>query len=105
MIKKHIARITDTMLGYEDHGIFTLSLGLDYGNGSHQGAGLKALGGEYTDKEIQGILNVCKVRKWEDLVGRTVYAYADHRKVYALEQLPIDGTERHKFDEDFLGWE
>lgn len=99
-IVKRVARITDTELGFEDHGILTVLLRLDYG-GSGQGAGLKALGGESLEKEIRGILRVTKVNHWESVKGRTLYAYANHARVYAIEQLEIDGDEFYAFDDSF----
>jgi len=69
------AKITSTFLGFEDHGIFTYILYLDYG-GSGQGAGLIALGGEFTDNHIRGILKTLEVESWEDLPGRHIRAEA-----------------------------
>lgn len=81
------ARIEDTFLGYEDHGIFTAWLSLDFG-GSVQGAGTYILdspedadSGKYTrvgtayghDWIIQ-ILRVVGVDRWEALQGKRVYA-------------------------------
>lgn len=65
------AKIESTMLGIEDHGIFTFMIHLDYG-GSGQGFGGYALGGEYTDKLIRRVLKVVGVEKWEDLKGKYV---------------------------------
>lgn len=70
------AKITDTMLGYEDHGIFTCMLYLDYG-GSCQGFGGYQLGKEYTDKHIQGIMKAVGVDKWEKLKGQMVRVKRD----------------------------
>ena len=33
--------------------------------------------------------------------GRTLYAYANHARVYAIEQLEIDGDEFYAFDDSF----
>lgn len=102
-IEKRVAKIKSTMLGFEDHGIFTYMLQLDYG-GSSQGAGGYVLGGDYTDRLLKGILSACGVSSWEKLPGRTVYAYADFGKVYALEPLPTENGKRFAIDETFEGW-
>lgn len=103
MIEKRVAKITKTFLGYEDHGIFTFALTLDYG-GSGQGAGHIVLGDEHTDRFIKGVLSACGVDSWEQIPGRTLYAYADHGKVYALEPLPTEPGERFALDDTFTQW-
>ncbi len=82
------ARITSTMLGYEDHNIFTFVLNLDYG-GTGQGAGLIALDAPVPREPgtwqsphrvataagmqmIMDVLNTLEVRKWEDLPGKYI---------------------------------
>lgn len=69
-MKKEIknAIIQDTMLGFEDHGIFTCMIYLDYG-GSVQGYGGYSLGGEFTNQVIKGILKALDVDIWESLKG------------------------------------
>lgn len=93
------ALIDSTMLGFEDHGIFTFSLGLDYG-GTHQGAGLLCLsGGDPTTYMESGIellaatLKVVGVEQWEKLKGRSVVALFDTDEWSA----PVRGLE------NFLG--
>lgn len=91
------ARITRTMLGFEDHGFLTYFLYLDYG-GSMQGAGGLTLGTRdrdsngHLDRHIKGILSVCGVSEWENLTGRQILALANHGKVFALRSLPTDGN-------------
>jgi hypothetical protein len=75
------AKITDTFLGWEDHGIFTFMLGLDYG-GVHQGAGQLCLGNDKgvharTGELISAILRTVGVDQWEKLPGRYVIAICD----------------------------
>jgi hypothetical protein len=76
------AKIESTMLGFEDHGIFTCLLYLDYG-GSSQGFGQHCLASEhpkdkatypfnYGANYIMGILKAVGVEKWEDLEGKYV---------------------------------
>lgn len=74
------ATIKSTMLGYEDHGILTIFLNLDYGD-SGQGFGGYALdefikGADAriptvaVGKWIKGLLDVVGVEKWEALKGQ-----------------------------------
>ena len=66
------AKIVGTMLGLEDHGIFTYMIDLDYGGSSGQGFGGYSLGGEYTNKVILGIMKTVGVETWEKLRGNYV---------------------------------
>lgn len=104
-IQKRVAKIRSTFLGYESHGIFTFSLTLDYGNGSMQDAGGYILTAEgEANHFISGVLGACSVRSWEEIPGRTVFAYSDHSKVHALEPLPTEGGVRFAFDKTFSDW-
>lgn len=78
------ALIESTMFGWEDHGILTFSLGLDYG-GTHQAAGCLSLsGGKPTSYAYRGlelladILRVVGVDEWEKLKGQPVVALFDN---------------------------
>jgi hypothetical protein len=107
--ERRIAKIDETMLGWEDHGIFTCVVGLDYG-GSHQGAGMYML--DTFDKKadrrvgtaegtefLMRFLRACGVDRWERLKGRTVYAVATHTKVLAIEPLPTEPGVEFWFDD------
>ena len=74
------AKIESTHLGFEDHGIMTFWITLNYG-GSHQGFGGYALDNPQDGKRVptvlvghavQRILKVVGVSKWEDLKGKYV---------------------------------
>ncbi len=65
------ATIKEVKLGFEDHGILTSYVILDYG-GSGQGLGGFCLGGEYTDYWVRGILESLELKDWNDLVGTNV---------------------------------
>lgn len=97
------AKITYTHLGYEDHGIMTFYLGLDYG-GSGQAAGgyalddrdpLKDIDGIFLGRKatkifgltVQAILNTLELQKWEDLPGTHIRVKADDGKVYEIGHL------------------
>lgn len=94
-----MAKVDSLNLGYEDHGIFTAIIGLDYGTGGHQGAGLFALD-EYdeasderhgTAQGLEFVIRCCKafgVRAWEDIKGRDILAHASMGKVYGFEPMP-----------------
>jgi hypothetical protein len=76
------AKITSTMLGFEDHGILTCMLHLDYG-GMNQGFGgysLKYYGIEFIEK----VLRAVGVETWEELRGKHVRVEADNLKVYRI---------------------
>lgn len=88
------ATITSTMLGWEDHGIFTFVLHLDYG-GSGQGAGYRSLDtfDKARDKRVgtafglslmMRLLKVVGVRKWEDLKGKHIRVKSGHANVSAV---------------------
>lgn len=65
------ARITNTFLGFEDHGIFTAYLSVDFGD-SASGIGNYNLGPVNEDaaaKFLMGILNACDVTNWEKIKG------------------------------------
>ena len=66
------AKIFDTMLGIEDHGIMTAFVYLDYG-GSRQGFGGYALAsGESMHLFVKNVLKIAGTDKWESLKGKVV---------------------------------
>lgn len=101
--ERKIAKIVHTSLEIEDHGCLIAWLHLDYG-GSGQGAGGHVLWTEthrsgYGADFIARLLNACGVRKWENLVGRTVYVTCDYAKVHSVEPLPTEPGEAFNFAE------
>lgn len=75
-LREYNAKITDTFLGIEDHGIFTFCLYLYYDH-AHQGYGHYALeecgkGYPYSADVIKQILKIVGVTKWEDLVNKLI---------------------------------
>lgn len=88
------ARITDCFLGFEDHGIFTFLLRLDYGGGG-QGFGNYALD-EWSEKDgkrvgsavgcslIMELFTTLGVTHWGALRNLPVRVRASHSKVYAI---------------------
>lgn len=118
-MRKDIAKITSTMLGYEGHGILTVNLQVDYG-GSTQGIGGYALdryrkgdafagsrvGTAYGMEFIIRTMRACGVEKWEDVKGRTIFVLQDLPEgssalgtsaVVGIENLPTEKGERFLF--------
>jgi hypothetical protein len=69
---RELGIIRRTMLGFEDHGLLSFWLELDFG-GTGQGFGGYCLGGTFTDACVRRILKAVGVEKWEDLVGKQVW--------------------------------
>ena len=97
------ARIQGTMLGTEDHGIFTCTVTLDYG-GSGQSFGGYGLdqpihrGGKFVCRQgtawgmefIKRVLKAIGAGKWEDLPGTHCRVMADYGKVHAIGHIIKD---------------
>ena len=86
------ARITSTMLGIEDHGIFTAVVQLE-GNGWSQGFGTYCYGAALKASPAQAmsalrfIQEVCRIAgvdSWEKLPGKYVRMEFDNCKVYRI---------------------
>jgi hypothetical protein len=102
MTEPQIAKIADTFLGREDHGILTAYLTVDYG-GAQQ-----SVGGYFFDEPdpankrrrrglaqcadfIAAALACCDVDSWEKLKGRTVYVrFDDNRRPVGMAPLPTE---------------
>lgn len=95
------ARIVSTKFGFEDHGVFTFYLCLDYGDAMIQSAGGYCLD-EHDDKTktrrgdpraielISRILAVAGVKEWEQLPGKFIRVRQDHSTVYAIGHMLKD---------------
>lgn len=86
------ARIESTMLGYEDHGIPTCGLTLDYGGAAQSFGGydLRVWGIRF----IMETLDAVGASEWNDLTGMNCRVRADHGRVYAIGHI----VEDHWFD-------
>jgi hypothetical protein len=88
-MNERIAKIESTMLGREDHGIWTAFLFVSYG-GSSQGIGgycfdgpihdddgkfLRRAGGAFGMEWIMRATEACGVDSWEEMRGRTILVY------------------------------
>lgn len=103
---ERIAKITDTFLGYEDHGILTCTLDLHYGGGVSQGTPGMFLDLPPATNDIKaprrpsvtfgafvaGVLSACGVRAWSEVKGRTVIALINptNSMVAGLRPLPTE---------------
>ena len=94
------AKIESTMLGFEDHGVFTCFIYLDYG-GAGQGFGGYTLHTDHSDERegviknygtefISRILKVVGVEKWEQLPGKHIRVKAEHNKIHAIGNILKD---------------
>jgi hypothetical protein len=91
-----LAKIEKTSLGYEDHGILTAWIYLDY-DGVGQGAGGYYFAGSKPTIEglafgmlwVKDFIDTVGVDSWENLVGKQVYAHASYSKVYGIERGPF----------------
>jgi hypothetical protein len=97
---REIAKIERTYLGFEDHGILTGMLHVNYG-AAGQGIGgytIKSVAGDYLHRTIKA----CGVNAWEELTGRTIYVLTDaSRRVVGIENLPTERGERFIFADVF----
>ena len=99
---REVAKIRRTSLGFEDHGILTAYLHVDFG-GSGQGLGGYNLTGAACAKFVAGTLKALDVTDWKDLTGRYLYVLRDEQqRVVGIENLPTDKGERFLFA-DALG--
>ncbi len=95
------ATIDGATLSKADHGVLSSFVGLDYGNGGHQGFGGYTLylpkdfkhhgiADGYAGHWIWRVMEIAGVDRWDDLVGKTVRAKADHTKVHAIGHITKD---------------
>lgn len=90
------AVIVSTSISNADYGLLSFWIGLDYG-GSSQGFGGWSLynpdfpgSANYAGLAIWRILEIVGVKKWEDLVGRTVRVRANRERVEAIGNVLVD---------------
>jgi hypothetical protein len=82
-------KITSTMLGFEDHGILTASITIDFGH-SRQGFGGYSLGETYTDQWVRGVIKAVGVQSWEELVGTFVRVKTKDRLITSIGHIIED---------------
>lgn len=88
-----LGKITNTFLGYEDHGIFTFTIYLEFG-GSGQAFGNYGLSEKneagrvispIAGEVITGILGAVGVSNWEDLIGKVVFVERENGIIRSIE--------------------
>lgn len=95
------AEISGTMLGREDHGIFTYMIQLDYGDSSGQGFGGYVLDGydETTSgrngtvfgcEAIFKLLDILEVVSWEQLKGTPCRVQSDFSHIHRIGNFKKD---------------
>lgn len=114
-LHREIAKIRSASLGFEDHGVLTTMIQLDYGCLS-QTIGTYCLSSvDEPDKPavaipramdfIIRVLRACGVDRWEQLPGRTIFTLwsGDHMPLntmpVGIENLPTEKGERFLFAE------
>lgn len=93
---REIGKIRRTQLGFEDHGIMTAMLDIDYGDSSQSigGYSLDSSCGPAMALFVEGILRATGVDFWEKVVGRTVFVLSVDRRAVGIEPLPTEkGTQ------------
>lgn len=114
-ITERIAKITQADLGWEDHGILTTFIQLDYGTaGGSQGAAgysfdRSPLDGRYERAArigtafgmtfVMRLMDAAGVDRWSKMKGRTVIAIVDDGMVRGLKPLPTEPGVEFRFDE------
>lgn len=90
-----LARVKDTMLGFEDHGIFTFAIHLEYYSapeeingrfyvGRQSGGQAAGLRGGDVQGMVSEILKAVGVSEWDHLKGKMVWALSTNSGVYGL---------------------
>lgn len=93
-------KITNTRLGYEDHGILTVSITTE-AESRGQGFGGYALDAYVKDKDrrvgtdygmefVIKIMNTLEVENWEDVKGQFIRIDASHTKIHGIGHLLKD---------------
>lgn len=99
-IERKNAVITSTSLGAEDHGIFTVSLCLEYESGvqcfggyamdSYDKIKKRRVGTAYGLEFIKRVMDTVGVTEWSQLAGKHIRAEAEHIKVHAIGHIVKD---------------
>lgn len=99
---KQTGKITDAFLGFEDHGILTAALTIDYG-GSGQTIGNYNLSGDsgFGAAFIAHLLRAAGVQKWSELKGRVIVVLQHEAfgPAAGIENLPFEKGETFVFEE------
>lgn len=98
---REIAKVESTMLGFEDHGMLTGYLHVNYGGLAQGVGGYQLL--DVAGRWLIGVLRACGVTSWEQVKGRTIYVLKDPdtRRVEGIEPLPTEPGTRFIFADMF----
>lgn len=94
------AKISDTRLGYEDHGILTVSLTTEsdpftqgfggYALDSYRKDKEERVGTEYGMQFVISIMRTLEVENWEDVRGQLIRIDKSHNKIHGIGHLLKD---------------
>lgn len=84
------AKIIDTTLGIEDHGIMTALIQVQYSGSSVQGFGGYTLTGKYAYEWLKRIFETLEVSEWEKLKGTYCRVEQDLGKIHKIGHLLED---------------
>lgn len=101
--EKQIAKAKSTFIGFEDHGLLSVSIEFDYGGGG-QSIALRPFGCRDESKDpdawrrshemgmdlIRRLLLVFGVERWEQIPGKTVFVTATWSEIQKIEPLPTE---------------
>lgn len=110
---ERIAKVTSASLGWEDHGILTTRINLDYGGLCQGLPGIaldepreddngKFIGRYGTDRGMEFVARLMRafgVDEWDKIKGRTVMALIDGGLIRGIKPLPTERGQPFVFDE------
>lgn len=104
--EQKIAKVRSSFIGFEDHGILSVSLDFDYG-GAGQGIAHRCFGSSDESRDPDGwkvghemgmdfirrLLLAFGVDRWDKIVGRTVLVTASWSEIHRIDPLPTEKGE------------
>lgn len=100
-------KITDVFLGFEDHGIFTMTLDVDFGSSAMKVGGYNLQGDTgFAAAFIRGVLQTTGSNDISQIKGKAVLLVTSTHPhnpgrigVLGIKQLPFDGGAEFSFEE------
>lgn len=83
------AQITSTRLGFEDHGILSAMIILEW-DSSSQGFGGYSLEKQRMSIFVKGVLKTLEIDNWEDLKGKYVRIKQNNNKIHEIGNIVKD---------------
>lgn len=121
--EQKVAKIASTFLGFEDHGILTMTVRFDYGKDGSQSMPMMSCGKHgdrpeaWTDEDwvgglacgmdfVRRMIEVCGVEEWDKVKGCTVLVTCTYDSVLAIEPLPTEEGRPFDFErwKKHKGW-